>query len=297
MYKEIKANRWKTAILFTGFFVFVIGLSWVIGYAYDYPWLLPVAVVISIVQALTSYFYGDKIALAVSRAQLIKKGESPALYRLVENLAITSGLPTPKVYLIDDTAINAFATGRDPAHASIAVTRGALEKLENEELEGVLAHELAHVKNYDIRLSTIVVVLVGTIAMISDLFMRSLWFGGHRDRDNDRGGSQVQAFLMILALVLAILAPLIATLIQLAVSRQREFLADASGALLTRYPDGLANALEKIGADHEPLEVANKATAHLYFANPLKDYAGKVNSLFSTHPPISERVKRLREML
>lgn len=296
MYKQISENRWKTTALFAGFFVFIIGLAWVIGYVYELDWLLPVAAVISIIQALVSYYSGDKIALAVSRAQPIKKSDNPALYRMVENLAITSGLPLPKIYFIDDTAINAFATGRDPQHASIAVTRGAMEKLENEELEGVLAHELAHVQNYDIRVSTIVVVLVGVIALMSDLFMRSLWFGGGRDRDNDRGGSQMQGILMIVAIVLAVLAPLIATLIQLAVSRKREYLADASGALLTRYPEGLARALEKIGADHEPLEVANKATAHLYFANPLKDHVGKINDMFSTHPPLADRVKRLREM-
>lgn len=296
MYKQISENRWKTSALFAGFFVFIIGLSWIIGYVYDLEWLLPVAVVVSIVQALVSYYSGDKIALAVSGAYPIKKADNPALYRMVENLAITSGLPLPKIYFIDDTAINAFATGRDPQHASIAVTRGAMEKLENEELEGVLAHELAHVQNYDIRVSTIVVVLVGVIALMSDLFMRSLWFGGGRDRDNDRGGSQMQGILMIVAIVLAVLAPLIATLIQLAVSRKREYLADASGALLTRYPEGLARALEKIGADHEPLEVANKATAHLYFANPLKDHVGKINDMFSTHPPLADRVRRLREM-
>jgi heat shock protein HtpX len=297
MYKQISENRWKTSALFVGFFVFIIGLAWVIGYVYQIDWLLPVAAVISIIQALVSYYSGDKIALAVSRAQPVTKAQLPALYRLVENLAITAGVPMPALYFIDDTAINAFATGRDPQHASIAVTRGALEKLENEELEGVLAHELSHVANYDIRVSTIVVVLVGVIALMSDLFTRSLWFGGgRRSRDNEGGSGQLQGILMIVAIVLAVLAPLIATLIQLAVSRKREYLADASGALLTRYPEGLARALEKIGADHEPLEVANKATAHLYFANPLKDYAGKVNELFSTHPPIADRVRRLREM-
>lgn len=295
MYKQINENKTKTILLFTGFFIFMIGLAWLIGYYYQLNWLLPVAATISIIQALTSYYYSDKIALAVSRAALIQKSDQPQLYRLVENLAITAGLPMPQVYFIDDTAINAFATGRDPAHAAIAVTRGALERLENEELEGVLAHELSHVGNYDIRVSTMLVVLVGTIALVSDLFMRSLWWGGGRRRDND-GGGQIQAILMIVALVLAILAPLIATLIQLAVSRKREYLADASGALLTRYPEGLASALEKIGADHEPLEVANKATSHLYIANPLKDYTGRINSLFSTHPPLEDRIKRLRAM-
>lgn len=294
MYQQISENRIKTTLLFVGFFVFIIGLAWLIGYYYDLPWPLPAAVAVSVVQALISYYSGDKIALAVSGAKPITKADQPALYRMVENLAITAGLPKPAVYLIDDSAINAFATGRDPKHASIAVTTGVLERLANEELEGVLAHELSHVSNYDIRVSTITVVLVGTIALLSDLFLRSLWYGGRR-RDNE-GGGQMQGILMLLALVLAILAPIIASLIQLAVSRKREYLADASGVLLTRYPEGLAQALEKIGADHEPLEVANKATAHLYIANPLKDYAGRINSLFSTHPPLKDRIRRLRKM-
>lgn len=301
MYQQISDNRNKTYLLFSLFFIFIIGLAWIIGTAYDITWLLPAAVVFSTVQALTSYYYGDKIALAVSRAKPIKKRDNPYLYNMVENLAITAGLPVPVVYVIEDSAINAFATGRDPAHASIAVTRGALDRLENEELEGVLAHELSHVGNYDIRISTIVVVLVGVIALISDLFLRQMfWFsppaGGARRRDSE-GGGQLQAILMIAALVLAVLAPLIATLIQLAISRKREYLADASGVLLTRYPEGLASALSKIKQDKEPLEVANKATAHLYIANPLKDYKGAINTWFSTHPPIEERIARLREMV
>ncbi len=296
MYQQISENKVKTYILFFFFFIFIIGLSWVIGTAYQIDWLLPVAVVVSVIQALVSYYYSDKIALAVSHARPVKKKDNLYLYNLVENLAITAGLPMPRVYEIDDTAINAFATGRDPKHAAVAVTRGAMEKLKNEELEGVLAHELSHVGNYDIRVSTMVVVLVGTIALISDMFLRNMfWFGGGRRRDSESGG-QLQAILMIAAIVLAILAPLIATLVQLAVSRKREYLADASGALLTRYPEGLASALEKIKQDHEPLEVANKATAHLYFANPLKDYKGQLNTMFSTHPPIEDRIKRLREM-
>ncbi len=298
MYNQITSNKTKTYMLFAFFLIFVIGIAWVISYAYDIDWLLPVAVVVSVVQALVSYYYSDSIALAVSAAKPVNKQEAPELYRMVENLAITAGLPMPRVHIIDDTAINAFATGRDPQHAAIAVTRGALEKLENEELEGVLAHELSHVGNYDIRVSTMAVVLVGVVALISDLFLRHMfWFGGGRDRDeNNQGGGQFQAILMIVALVLAILGPLVAQLIQLAVSRKREYLADASGVLLTRYPEGLARALEKIGADHEPLEVANKATAHLYIANPLKDYKGRVNELFSTHPPLEDRIRRLREM-
>jgi len=211
------------------------------------------------------------------------------LHRLVENLSITAGIPKPKIFLIDDSAPNAFATGRDPKHAAIAVTSGLLEKLNKNELEGVLAHELSHIGNYDIRLMTIVVVLYGIIALVSDFFLRSLWFRG-RDRD-----SQGQAIFMLIGIVLAILAPIAALLIQLAISRKREYLADASGALLTRYPEGLASALEKISRDHEPLEVANRATAHLYITNPFKGQS--ITTLFSTHPPAEDRIKKLEEMI
>jgi heat shock protein HtpX len=218
---------------------------------------------------------------------------------LVENLSITAGLPKPKIYLIEDLSPNAFATGRDPEHASIAVTSGLLEKLNKVELEGVIAHELSHVGNYDIRLMTIVVVLVGIVALLSDFFLRWTWFGSRR-RDGE-GRGQIQMILFILAIVLAILAPLAATLIQLAISRKREFLADATGALLTRYPEGLASALEKISKDPEPLEAANKATAHLYIESPFKKGEnrgqGWLVGLFNTHPPVGERVKRLREMI
>lgn len=294
MYRQIRENKWKTTFLFGGFFVFVIGLAWLLAYVYDIVWLLPVAVVVSIVQALTSYYFSAKIALAVSKARLVTKAESAYLYNLVENLSITAGVPLPGVYFIDDNAINAFAAGRDPQHAAIAVTRGALERLDKPELEGVLAHELAHIKNYDITVATVAVVLVGTIVLVSDLFLRSLWFGGGRRDDNNNG--QVGALFMLFTLVLAILAPLIASLIQLAVSRKREYLADASGVLLTRYPEGLASALEKIGADRHKLAGATKATEHLYIANPLKSVGGAVNNLFSTHPPLQARIDRLREM-
>lgn len=293
MYKQIDANKRKTALFITLFLVFIIAFGWVLSQAFGNSFILYIAVAVSFVQAWVSYYYSDKIALAVSGAHEIKRNEAKELYRIVENLSIAAGIPQPKVYLIDDTAPNAFATGRDPQHAAIAVTRGLLQKLDKPELEGVIAHEISHITNYDIRLSTIIVVLVGIIALASDFFLRSLWFGG-RDRDNQ--GANNGIFILV-GIILAILAPLAATLIQLAISRRREFLADASGALLTRYPEGLARALEKIAGDHEPLEVANKATAHLYFENPLKDYSGKMNSLFSTHPPVAERVKALREML
>ncbi len=292
MYNQIDNNKAKTWALVTFFLVFIIGFGWFLSYYYNEPGILLFAVVFSIVQSFVGYFYSDKIALAVSGAQELKRSDAKELFQIVENLSITAGIPAPKLYLINDSAPNAFATGRDPKHASIAVTSGLLEKLNKNELEGVLAHELSHVTNYDIRLTSIIVVLVGVIALASDWMMRMMWWG-NRGRDREGGGNGLVA---IIGLILAILAPIAATLIQLAISRKREFLADASGALLTRYPEGLASALEKIAKDKEPLEVANKATAHMYFENPLKDYSGKINSLFSTHPPVEERIKALREM-
>jgi heat shock protein HtpX len=293
MYRQIDSNKTKSAFLIAVVLILVIALGWIMAQIFDQPAILYAAVAVSFVQSFIGYFYSDKIALAVSGAQLLERNDNKELFRIVENLSITAGVPMPKLYFIDDTAPNAFATGRDPQHASIAVTRGLLEKLDKTELEGVMAHEMSHVTNYDIRLSTIVVVLVGIIALASDWFLRSMWFGGDRDRDNNSGSG----IFVLVGIILAILAPLAATLIQLAISRKREFLADASGALLTRHPEGLASALEKIAGDHEPLEVANKATAHMYFENPLKDYSGKINSLFSTHPPVEERVAALRNML
>ena len=297
MYNQISANKRKTILLIAIFIAVVLGL----GYLYDYLYGagygyggLVMAGMISGVMALTSYFAGDKIALAVSGAKQITKEQNAYLYRIVENLCIAQGMPVPKIHIIQDPAINAFATGRDPKHASIAVTTGALEKLENEELEGVLAHELSHVKNYDIRVMTIVIVLVGIISLLSQWMFRMQYFGGH-GRRNDRGGN-AGAILMIIGLVLMILAPIIAELIKLAVSRRREYLADASGALLTRYPEGLARALEKIGAQKTPLLRANEATAHLYIANPFGNSRKWLTGMFSTHPPIEERIKLLRQM-
>jgi heat shock protein HtpX len=227
----------------------------------------------------------------------VTKDEYPYLYNVVEGLAIAAGVPTPRCYVIDDTAPNAFATGRNPEHAVICVTTGILEKLNRVELEGVIAHEMSHIKNYDVRLQTVVVVMAGVVALLSDWMLRSfLWGGGRRRSRDSRSGGGAGAVLVIVGLALAILSPLIATIIQLAVSRKREFLADASGAMLTRYPPGLASALRKISADTEPLEAANKATAHLYIVNPLKDIKGAVNKLFSTHPPIEERIAALEKM-
>ncbi len=246
--------------------------------------------------SFASYYYSDKIILGMSKAKQIKKSDYPEFFRIVENLCIGAGIPMPKVYVIDDSAPNAFATGRDPKHAVVCATTGILQKLNKIELEGVIAHELSHIKNFDIRLMAVVVVLVGLVALLADFFMRSLWYGG--ERRNSREGNSAAGVFLLIGIVLAILSPIIATLIQLAVSRKREFLADASGALLTRYPEGLAAALEKIGKDKEPLEVANNATAHLYIANPFK---GKISGswfagLFNTHPPIEERIKILRSM-
>lgn len=294
LYTTADRNRLNSFVLLTVFLVLAIVVAWVIGYAYDITWLLPFVVVISIIQSYVAYYYSDSVALAIAHAKPVTREENPTLHRLAENLAITAGLPKPQLYVIDDSAPNAFATGRDPAHASIAVTTGLLDKLDKPELEGVLAHELSHVGNYDIRFQSMVVVLVGVVTMISDFLLRHMWWGG-RSSSSDEGG-QAKAILMIIGIVLAILAPLVATLLQLAISRKREFLADSTGALLTRYPEGLASALRKISADTEPLEVANKGTAHLYFANPLKNADGSqswLQRMFSTHPPVDERIAAL----
>ena len=276
------------------FLVLVIGLGWVLSYAFDNYFILVIAVIIAVFQALIAYYQADKIALAISGAKEAPRKEPYLeLHRLVENLSIAAGLPKPRIYVISDSAPNAFATGRDPKHAALAVTAGLLDKLNKAELEGVISHELSHIGNYDIRLMTMVVVLVGVVALISDFFLRYLWWGGGRSRRSE-GGGQFQLILLVVGIILAILAPLAAVSIQLAISRKREFLADASGALLTRYPEGLASALTKISRDREPLEVANRATAHLYIADPNKK---KITGLFMTHPPVEERIKRLRAMI
>jgi len=296
LYTHKDKNIRRTWLLITLFLVFIIGLGWVFSYQFNSPIILVVAVIFSSLMSFISYWYSDKIVLAISRAKEIKKEDNPELYRLVENLCLTAGLPLPKIYLIEEMALNAFATGRNPEHAVVAVTRGLLERLERQELEGVLAHELSHIGNRDMLLSTVVVVLVGLVALISDLFLRWTWFSGGR-RDSREGG-QLGVIMMLIVIVLAILSPFIAILIQLAISRKREFLADASGALLTRYPDGLASALEKISGDQIPLRVANKATAHLYITNPFKgkNFGAWFANAFNTHPPITERIKILRAM-
>lgn len=255
------------------------------------------ALLVSLAMAVSGYYYSDKIVLAISRARPVTREEFPYLYHTVEGLAIAAGIPTPRCYVIEDTAPNAFATGRNPKNAVICVTTGLLQKMNRLELEGVVAHEMSHIKNYDVLLQTVAVVMVGIVALLSDWLLRSFWWGGGRRRSRQgKDGGQAGVILLVVALVLAILSPLIAQLLQLAISRRREFLADASGAMLTRYPAGLASALRKIAADPEPLEAANKATAHLYIVNPLKNVGGRVNKLFSTHPPIEERIAALEKM-
>ncbi len=276
----------------TVFFLLIIFLGWLFGYAYNSPEILYIAVALSIGMNVIAYWKSDSIALAMSHAKPIQREGNEYLYRIIENLSIAAGWSTPRIYLIESPQINAFATGRDPKHAAIAVTTGALQKLENEELEGVLAHELSHIGNRDILISSVVVVLAGLIAILSDWFLRmSFW----NHSDNNRNGG---ALILALGLVAAILAPLAAMLIQLAVSRKREFLADASGALLTRYPEGLANALEKIGAEEIPMRYAHAATAHLFISNPFrgKEKTNWFTKLFMTHPPIQERIRILRGM-
>ncbi|MEK7537705.1 MAG: M48 family metallopeptidase [Patescibacteria group bacterium] len=297
-YDFVAANKRRSALLIAVFVVVIVAVGWVfmklLGYG---PIGLVIAVIVAVGMSLVGYYSGDKIALATAGAQgPIKKEDQAYLYTMVENLCIAAGLPMPRVYLMNDPQINAFATGRGPERASIAVTTGAIEQLENEELEGVLAHELSHVKNYDVRYMTLVAILVGILTLLSNYFWRASFFGGRR-RGNDSGGGQLQAIFMIIGLVLIIIAPILGQLIQLAVSRKREFLADASGTLLTRYPEGLARALEKIGAATDaPLDHANQATAHLYISNPFGPQVKGFNKLFSTHPPIAERVKALRAM-
>ncbi|PJE57829.1 MAG: zinc metalloprotease HtpX [Candidatus Portnoybacteria bacterium CG10_big_fil_rev_8_21_14_0_10_36_7] len=293
MYNQIDANKRKTWFLIIIFIVVISLLGYFLGYITEAGnGILVMAIVISIIMSLFGYFSGDKVALLTAGAKQITETENPYVYRMVENLCITAGMPTPKIHIIEDDAINAFATGRDPKHASVAITTGAIQKLENEELEGVMAHELSHIKNYDIRLMTIVIILVGIIALISDIFLRMTFFGGGK-RDNNKGGHPI---MLIIGIALIILSPIIAQLIKFAVSRKREYLADASGSLLTRYPEGLARALEKIKNDHAVLKRANNATAHLYISNPFLGTKKFLANAFATHPPLADRINQLRGM-
>lgn len=293
IYTEIAQNKRKS-LLMIALFIIIIGLiGWLFGELSDYGYSgLIIAIIIAVLMALIGYYSGDKVALWTAGAHPIAKEENPYVYRMVENLCITAGLPAPKVYIINDPAINAFATGRDPKHASIAVTTGAIQKLENEELEGVIAHEISHIKNYDIRLMTLVIICVASLALLSNWFLRTGFRGG-----GSRGSGQIKMFMSLIGLLTVIFAPIIGQLIKFAVSRKREFLADASGALLTRYPEGLAKALEKIGAEAQPMLRTNNATAHLYTASPFGAKSAKgLAKLFSTHPPIEERIAALRKM-
>lgn len=300
LYSHKDSNIRKTWLLITVFLLFIIGFGWFFSYWWGSPGILYIAVFFSILMSVGSYWWSDKLVLAMSHAKPIKKEDVPELYRIVENLSITAGLPAPRVYIIEEQAMNAFATGRNPKHAVVAVTRGLLDRLERTELEGVLAHEISHIGNRDMLVSTVVVVLAGVVVIAADFMMRRmLWgsFGGGRRDSRDSG--QAHAIMMAIGIAIMIIAPILAQVIKLAVSRKREFLADASGALLTRYPEGLARALGKISRDATPLRVANNATAHLYFENPFKgDRRGsEVNwftKLFMTHPPVEERVKALR---
>lgn len=273
------------------FFLLVGGIALLFSYLYEDYSITAFVLVFALGYALWGYFASSRLALAMNGAHQIQKRDNPRLWRTVENLAITEGLPMPKVYTIDDRGLNAFATGRDPQHASVAVTAGLLDAMSDTELEGVLAHELGHIKNYDIRVSMIAFALVTVISLLCDFFLRMSFWGGGRDRDDD---SNAGTILMVLGIIALILAPIVATLLQLAISRKREYLADATGAMTTRYPEGLASALEKIRDNGSVLKRQNTSTAHLFFANPLKGKS--FATLFSTHPPIEERIRILRTM-
>lgn len=300
IYGHKDANIRKTWALLTFFFVIVIGFGYALNIYFDSPAILIAAVIMSIATSVMSYWFSDRMVLAMANARPIDRRSAPDLYAVVENLAITAGLPVPKIYIINEAAPNAFATGRNPEHAVVAVTTGLLERLNRTELEGVIAHELSHIGNWDMLVSTVVVVLVGVISIAGNIAMRSFMWGGMRSRD-DRDGAK-NGFVALLAIIGVILLPIAATLIQLAISRKREFLADASGALLTRYPEGLASALLKISADPKPVASASNTTAHLWFENPFKaDAAGRsakgmpwFAKLFLTHPPVADRVAALR---
>jgi heat shock protein HtpX len=295
MYEQISGNIWRSRALILLFLALFAGIGYVFARVEHNILIMPLAILVAVVMTVGSYYYSDKIVLASMRARPADKSEFPHYINAVEGLALAGGLPVPRTYVMDDPAPNAFATGRDPDHAVICVTTGLLEMMDRTELEGVLAHEMSHVKNYDIRFMMLVAVLVGAIALMADWFWWSGRLGGFRSRDSENSG-QLGMIFFVIGIALAILAPISAMLIQAAISRRREYLADASGAMMTRFPEGLANALAKIEKDEEPLASANKATAHLFISNPLREHGGSLNSLFDTHPPIEDRIERLREM-
>lgn len=286
MYSNIAANKRKTYFIFAGFILFVGGLGWLLAQYLGHPLVTPYVLIGAAIYALITYYSGAKMAVAVNGAKPIEKKDNPRLYRIVENLAITEGLPTPKVYIMEDPALNAFATGRNPKNAIVCATTGLLDSLNDTELEGVMAHEMGHVKNYDIRVSMFAFALVAVVSLIADVILHLTWFSDRRENSSP--------FVLIAGLAAIIIAPIAASMIQLAISRRREYLADATGALTTRHPEGLASALEKISQQGSVTAKANSSTAHLFFANPLKK--GSISSLFSTHPPAEDRIRLLREM-
>lgn len=296
IYNQIASNKRKTWLVMVLFIAFIATLGYVFGRASGFPLTYTgIALILSGIFSFISYYFSDSMIMAISGARQIVERDDPELFHVVQNLSIAAGFPMPKVYKINDPSPNAFATGRDPQHAAICVTQGLLNLLDKTELEGVIAHELSHIQDYDTRLMAVVTILVGLVSLLADWFMRSLWWGRGGNRDDN---GKAEGIFMLLGIALAIFSPVIATLIQLAISRRREFLADANGAYLTRYPEGLARALEKISADTRPASFANNATAHLFIVNPFKgkSVGSWFSGLFDTHPPIEERIKLLREM-
>lgn len=306
MYEQIAQNRAKTVLIIVGFVAFITVLGLAIGYYLDWRYgfgsnysivIMVIALILAVIMSFSSYYYSDRIVLSLTRARPISRAENPRVYYAVEGLAIAAGIPMPRIYVIADTGMNAFATGRNPKNSVVVFTQGLLDKLNEEELKGVIAHELSHIKNYDILLGTVIVVLVGMISIIANIMIRSMFFGGGRRRTSKgSGGGLIGVILLVVGILLILLSPVIATLIRLAVSRNREFLADSTGALVSRYPAGLANALKKISKNSE-VKTANSATAHLFIANPIGSKAKMAfKSLFNTHPPAEERIRRLENM-
>jgi heat shock protein HtpX len=306
MYEQIASNRAKTVFIIIGFIVFITAVGFAVGYYIDYRYginnsysilLMVFALILAVIMSFSSYYYSDKIVLGLTRARPISREENPRVYYMVEGLSIAAGLPMPRIYVIDDDGMNAFATGRNPQNSVVVFTQGLLGNLDDEELKGVISHELSHIKNYDILLGTIVVILVGMITIISNIILRSFIFGGgRRSSSKSSGGNILTLIFLVVGLLLLILSPIIATLIRLAVSRNREFLADSTGALISRYPAGLASALRKI-SQHSEVKTASNATAHLFIANPFGSKSKVMfSNLFNTHPPTEERIRRLESM-
>ncbi|HPC31287.1 MAG TPA: M48 family metallopeptidase [Candidatus Paceibacterota bacterium] len=293
LYTFRSKNVFKTWLFISLFLIFIICLGWLFTEIYDNSTFLIVAIVIAFIQTFLSYWYSDKVILSLYKAKEVKKEDNPELYRIVENLSIAAGLPMPKIYLINDPSPNAFATGRNPSHSVVCVTTGLLEKLEKAELEGVIAHEMSHIGNYDILLASVIVILAGIVSLLARWFLQ----GSLPKKSNNEENGNVRIVILLLGLIFAILAPIFTTLLRLAISRKREFLADANGALLTRYPEGLARALEKISSDPQPLKNANQSTAHLFIADPFKKKkVSWFTKILMTHPPVEERIKILREI-